>query len=258
MLKTSIRYFAWAPLLIAGLALLYALAERLLGEPCPGEHVKYVIGHLVTAGFALYCLAGYWLAVTRAYLALSIATLWAFQLLVMSPALAPACGGISRLKLWTEPFGLTFLGFTAGIILFAVVTSVALHRRYRAAPAATPEARRTLLLYLLSLASVLSVLLVAAIHVTVPMFLILKIYGSFGADLPTPTMVLIAVHDYFGLLAVPGVAALLYAARAQHLEPRRLDAFLTAAVGLLLALNVCASWSLFALYAPTVKLCSCV
>jgi hypothetical protein len=252
---TPIRYLAWAPMLLPGLALLYSMVDRLLGAPCPDERIERVVGHLVTGAFALYFLAGYGLGIARAYLALGIATLWAWQLFVIAPVLAPACGGIFREELWMESIGL-FLGFIAGIVALGIATSIVLHRRYRVVPAATSEARRIFLVRTLSGASLLAVLLSAAVYVIAPM--LLKTYAALGADLPGPTLALLAGYEHAALLAVPFVAALLYAAVRRRWDERQLDAALTSAIGLLIALNVCASGLMFAAYAPMLKLCSCV
>lgn len=255
-MSLSKRHIAWAPLLIAGLALSYAIVERLEGEPCPGEHIERVVGLVITGAFALYFLLGYWLAVTRAHLALAIATFWAWQLLVISPVLAPACGGLTREGLWAKPVGLGFLGFVAGIVVLGIATSIAMYRRYRVMPGLGWEARRAFLLRLLAGTTLVAVLLTAGTYAVAPMFQ--EIYTSFGADLPAPTLALLAGYPFIALAALPFIAALLYAARRTRYSDSQLSAGLNGAIGLLIAVNVLMSTLMFTFFAPMLKMCGCV
>ena len=250
------RYFAWAPLLIAGLATSYAIVERLLGEPCPGEQFERVVGHVVMAVFALYFLLGYWLAVTRGYLALAIATLWAWQLLVIAPVLAPACGGLSQQNLWLEPAGLGFLVFIALIVILAIGTSVAMYRCYRVGADLDRATRRARILWLLGGTALLVVFMSAGTHIAAPKYQ--AMYASFGADLPGPTLALFASYPYAGLVSLPFVAAFLYAAARTRSSDGQLRTGLNIAIGLLAGVNVLASALMFSAYAPMLKLCGCV
>ena len=250
------RYFAWAPLLIAGLAVSYAIVERLLGEPCPGEQIERVVGHVVMAIFALYFLLGYWLAVTRGYLALAIATLWAWQLLVIAPVLAPACGGLTRQGLWFEPAGLGFLVFIAFIVILGIATSVAMYRCYRVGADLDRATRRARILWLLGCTALLVVLMTAGTHIAAPKYQ--AMYASFGTDLPAPTLALLAGYPYAWLACLPFIAAFLYATARTWPGDGQLRAGLNIAIGVLAGVNVLASALMFAAYAPMLKLCGCV
>lgn len=255
-MSLSKRHIAWAPLLIIGFALLYAIVEGLQAEPCQGEHIEWAISLVITGAFAIYFLIGYWLAVSRNYLALAIATLWAWQLLVITPVLAPACGGLTRESLWFKPAGLAFLGIVASILVLGALTSIAMYRRYRIVPHLGLVARRAFFLRLLAGATLVAVLLTAGTYVGVP--IIRDNFALFGADLPAPTLALFAGYSYAPLAALPFIAVLLYAANKTGYSDTQLNTFLNRAIGLLIAVNALTSALMFAFFAPMLKACTCV
>jgi hypothetical protein len=250
------RALAFSPLLLAGLAIAWSFLERLQGLPCPEDRTARAVDLGASGLFALYFLAAYVLALRRQWLVLGVATLWAWQLLVLWPLAAPACAGFGGRDPAAQAFAVRFAWLAAAIAVLALLTTWAMAWRWRSAPSLPPGARRTGLLRLLAGATLVFVMVAAGATVATTSFR--ELYAAFGADLPWPTLLLFEIHGWSGLVAVPVMAAFLYAAGRSGWSERALDGGLDCATALLVAANLVLGGLVFALYAPALKLCSCV
>ena len=256
-MQLSKRHLAWSPLLLIGLAISYYLIEELRTEPCPQEREGRTAASVITVTFALYFLAGYWIVVTRKYLLMAVLALWAWHLLALSPVLAPnSCAQASARDRLGEISGFGFGAAMATVFVFGAVASAAMVLRYRKVDAWPLPRKRAALAVLLALASLSFGFLVIGAFALAPQFR--EVFAAFGADLPLPTLLLLE-HDGFSPLApLLCLVALAFFAAMREPSDRTLAIGLTGAIGLLVLANVTLSASVFALYAPVLKMCRCL
>jgi hypothetical protein len=250
-MRLSIRHCAAVLLVAGGLAVSYGLAESLQGEPC-GERAGWMAGNLIAAAFALYLFAGAWMVVARRYVAMAIATLPAWHLLVLSPFLATRCAERARLEQLGEAVGFGFRGFVVATALIALASALALVARDRV-PA--PD-RRAFLRLAIAGATAVSVALVAAAHWIVPR--LREAYAAFGADLPAPTLVLVNGYQYWTALPIACLAGLVYVAIGERHSERQLQMALAGTAGLIVLLNLASGALVFSALAPVKTMCGCV
>ena len=237
------RHLEWAPLLLIGLAISYAVIDNLTTEPCPQERAGRPLRNLLTAVFALYFLAGYWLMVTRRNQAMAIATLWAWQLLVLSPVIAPAgCAEATSRDRLGEMTGLGIGLVLPVVVVFAALTSLVMPRR----PLVPMAALATLCFALIAIGA----------WTFVPR--LQDVLRNFGADLPTPTLALLEYHGYVWLAVVACALLLIRAV----IEPRRTDREprieSTLSFAALIGANMVLSAALLGAYLPVISMCRCV
>jgi len=255
-MKLSIRHFAWAPLLIAAVAISYGLVESFQGEPCPEERSGWMAGRLIAVAFALYFFAGYWFVVARRYVAMTILTLWAWHLLILSPFLATKCSEQRSLDQLRQVAGFGFWDFVIATALVAIASSFALFLRYRMVNGSPLPDRRTFLRISVAGATVVSVVLAAGVYWIVP--LLREAYSTFGAALPAPTLVLLDTYQYWTVLPLACVVGFLYVRMRDQYSEGQLQIALNGAVGLIILLNVASSTFLFSALAPVKTMCGCV
>jgi hypothetical protein len=239
MTSRNKRLLLFSPLLLIGAAVSWSIVERIGIEPCPKDRSAFVLSLAFTGLVALYFFAAYALAAMRAWLPLSIATLWLWQGVVLWPLVGPACSGFESRDPAMAGYLVRFAWLVGAIVVLALATTWAMLWRWRGR-----AKDRGPLLPLMGGAVLCWVLIGAGAYLATPGFLTL--YESFGADLPAPTLMLFAVHPWLGLVAVPPVVLL------------ALRIGLDYGIALLLGANVMLSALVFALFAPMLKLCSCV
>jgi hypothetical protein len=255
-MKLSIRYFAWAPLLIVALVISYGLVESLQSEPCPEGYKAWIAIRLIAAAFALYFFAGYWLVVTRKYVTMTILTLWAWHLLILSPFLATECSEQRSLDQLRQAAGFGFWEFAIAMGLVATASSFALVLRYRTVNGLPAPDRRTFLRLSFAGATVVSIALAAGAYWIVPF--LHETFARFGADLPAPTLLLLDTYQYWVILPLACAIGFLYIRKPDHPSEDKLQIALNGAVGLIILLNVASSAFVFSALAPIKTSCGCV
>ena len=253
---SAARHLAAALLLIGVVAISYGLVESLRGEPCAGERTAWVAGRLIAAAFAVYLFAGAWMVAARRYVAMAILTLWAWHLLVLSPFLATSCSEQRNLDRLREVAGFGLPEFVIAAVLVASASSFALASRYPRANGSAVSHRRTLLRLAVAGATAVAVALAAGAYWTVPH--LSEAYAMLGPDLPSPTLVLLDAHEYWALLPLACVTALLYVGLKERYSERQLQLAMNGTVGLIVLLNVASSLFLFSAFAPIKTMCGCV
>ncbi len=251
-LKPSIRHFAWAPLLMVAVAISYGLVESLQSEPCPEEHQAWIAIRLIAAAFSLYFFAGYWLAVARNYVTLTILTLWAWHLLILSPFMATECSEQRSLDQLRQAAGFGFWEFAIAIGLVATASSFALFLRYRTVNGSPAPNQRAFLRLSFVGATVVCVALAAGAYWMVPFL------ARLGADLPAPTLLLLDTYQYWVILPLVCVIGLLYFRNPDYPSDGNLHIALNVAVGLIILLNIASSAFVFSALAPVKTSCGCV
>lgn len=252
----STRHFAWAPLLIVALGVSYGLVESLQGTPCPQEHKAWVAFNAIAAAFALYFFVSYWLIVTRKYLEMTIVTLWAWHLLILSPFLTIKCSEQRSLDYLRQAVGFGFWEFVIAIALVATASSFALVLRYRAMNGSLAPARHTLLRLSFAGATVVSIALAAGAYWAGPR--LREAYGRFGADLPAPSLVLLDTYQYLMVFPLVCVIGFFYVNTRVQYSERQLQIALNTAIGLVVLLNFASSIFVFSALAPVKTMCGCV
>jgi len=244
------RSVASAPLLVLGLIIAYVTIVFLLDPwPRPCTEYGWIIGSAGAASFAFYFLAGFVLIVARAYLAMGIATLWAWQLYVLLPV-------AKFVERWTDPIGFGFLLVLTGVVALGIVTSIMMYLRYRVVDGLGQDAQQAVLRGFVAGTTVLVVLLVAGIYVVAPEMreFYLKHYGN----LPGPAVALAHGYHYAGLIALPFVVAWVYAGSRSWHDAGQLRAGLDGALALLIIANLLLSALAFTTYTPLLKGLRCV
>ena len=247
-----IRYFAWSPLVVLGLVFVVGIGQALVYEPHLDE-TAWLAKIALLAVFALYLFTGYGLLVARRYLGMSILTLWVSQLLVISPLLAPSCSDATRLDKLGERLGISFWESLAGIAVITSVTSLALVLRYRTASILSMPEQRRYLRWLVLCATVVATSLAAAAHWVAPR--LHETLGSFGADLPGPTLALLEYSQSWWGLPVISAAILAYVSTKSDYTDSQLCRTLNGAVVLVTALNVFALILLFSVFGSVLTMC---
>jgi hypothetical protein len=249
-MKPSLRHFAAMPLLIGGLAVAYGLAESLQGEPCGGTGSN--AGRLIPAAFALYLFAGSWLVASGRYVAMAVATLFAWHLLVLSPFVGMGCAEHRRLDQLREATGFGLGEFAIATAAIVIASALVLDARYRV-PA--PD-RRTFLRLALAGATAASVALAAAAYWIVPR--LRETYAALGGDLPAPTLALVNGYQYWAAVPLVCLAGLVYVAVGDRHSERQLHTALNGTVGLIVLLNLASGAFVFSALAPAKTMCGCV
>lgn len=256
-MQLSRRHVIWAPLFVIGLALSYALFEDLRTEPCPQERAGRPAANLLTGAFALYFFAGYGLMVTRRHLVMAIVTLWAWQILVLSPVLAPSgCAEAASRDRLGQLTGFAFGSAVLAVVLLGAVTSVATHLRFRRIVRWSESQQRTALVSLAALAALCFGILATGAGVLVPRFR--ESFKDFGADLPLPTLLLLEYGWLLWLAFAACVGLVAYAIARRERTGRQLEIELNLGLTMLGGANVALSASLLAAYLPVISMCRCL
>ena len=256
-MKLPARLAAWSPLLLLACALAYGAVLSLQDEPCPEERAGRAAGTFIAAAFALYFFAGYWLGVTRRYLALAVASLFAWHLLVLTPFLTNTCSEGKRLAALRQVTGFGLHECAIALVIIATASAIALVIRYRKLGSSSPLAVRRFLLLLAAGATAVTTVLWLGALVLVPSLRV-AYQGLLAADLPMPTMLLL---DYYGFLAaVPLVclAGLIHVAMRRDSGGGHAGLSLKPAMALLVFINFYAVVLVFAALAPVKTMCRCI
>jgi len=242
-------------MLVLGLIFLVGIGQALIYEPHLDTNT-WLIKIALLAVITLYLLTGYGLLVARKYLAVSISTLWVFQLLVILPLLTPSCSDARRLDTLSERLGVSFGESLAGIVVITLAASLALVLRYPTVPVLSMPEQRRYIRWFVSCATIIATSLAAAAHWVSPR--LHEALVSFGADLPGPTLALLEYPQAWWALPVISVATLAYVSIKSDYTDSQLRRALNGTVILVVALNVLAVILQFSVFGSVLTMCGAV
>ncbi len=255
-MKPPARLAAWSPLLLLACALAYGVFLSLQDEPCPEERAGRAAGTFIAAAFALYFFAAYWLGVTRRYLVLTVASLFAWHLLVLTPFLTNTCSEGKRLAALRQVTGFGLPECAIALVIIAIASSIALFIRYRRVEENSSLAVRRFLMMLAAGATALSTALWLGALAVVPR--LGPAYGSLAADLPMQTMLLLDYYHFLAAIPLVCLAGLLRIAMRQDSGGGRGGRSLKVAMVLLVFVNVYAAVLVLAVLSPVKTMCRCI